>query len=228
MPKKEVTESPSYYGILPANIRYDNRLKPMEKILYSEITALSNKTGECWSSNKYFADLYDVTQNTVSIWVCHLVELGHINRRIKYKENSKQIESRYLSLSIGGTTINDDTPTTKKEEDNNTSNNNINLINNDHFKKFWEIYPRKTAKANAQRAYLKALKKSTPQCIFASVLAHTKSKQWQDKQYIPHAATWLNGERWEDEIIKSSSGAYQNKKQDDKTMEKINSKVIRA
>lgn len=35
-------EQPGFFAILPANVRYDNRLKAQEKILYAEITALSN------------------------------------------------------------------------------------------------------------------------------------------------------------------------------------------
>ena len=50
-------EKSSYYGILPANVRYDKRLKPMEKILYSEITALANVYGYCYAENSYFKTL---------------------------------------------------------------------------------------------------------------------------------------------------------------------------
>ena len=50
---------PNYWSILPANVRYDNELKPNEKILYSEITSLMNKDGYCYASNKYFSELYE-------------------------------------------------------------------------------------------------------------------------------------------------------------------------
>ena len=36
-------EQPNYYAIIPATIRYDNNLKPAEKLLYGEITALANR-----------------------------------------------------------------------------------------------------------------------------------------------------------------------------------------
>ena len=54
----EEKNTPNYFGILPANVRYDKRLKPMEKILYTEITALSNAKGYCYATNSYFAKLY--------------------------------------------------------------------------------------------------------------------------------------------------------------------------
>ena len=73
----EMKEKPNYYGILPANVRYDKALKPMSKVLYSEITALSNKLGYCTASNQYFAELYEVSPLTISRWFSQL-------RRKKY------------------------------------------------------------------------------------------------------------------------------------------------
>ena len=70
---------PSYYGILPAHVRYDNDLPPMARIMYAEITALSNKDGYCSAGNDYFAKLYDVSNVTVSRWVSKLGKHGHIS-----------------------------------------------------------------------------------------------------------------------------------------------------
>lgn len=36
-------ETPNYYAVIPAEIRYDKKLKANEKLLYGEITALANK-----------------------------------------------------------------------------------------------------------------------------------------------------------------------------------------
>jgi uncharacterized phage protein (TIGR02220 family) len=69
---------PSYYGILPAHVRYDNYLPPMARIMYAEITALSNKDGYCSAGNDYFAKLYDVSTVTVSRWISKLGKQGHI------------------------------------------------------------------------------------------------------------------------------------------------------
>jgi hypothetical protein len=64
---------PSYYAIIPANVRYSN-LKPNTKLLYGEITALASKEGYCFASNRYFADLYDVTKNTISSWISDYIK----------------------------------------------------------------------------------------------------------------------------------------------------------
>ena len=67
-------EQPNYYSILTADVRYDKELTPNAKLLYSEITALSNKTGACWASNGYFAELYNVSKITISRWVNQLAK----------------------------------------------------------------------------------------------------------------------------------------------------------
>ena len=92
-------EQPSYYAILTADVRYSKVLKPNEKLLFAEITALTNMNGQCFATNKYFAELYDVSVETVSRWVSHLEKLGFIKRTIKYKEGSKQIDKRFISLA---------------------------------------------------------------------------------------------------------------------------------
>lgn len=91
-------EKPNYYGILPATVRYDKRLKPMEKILYSEITALANTQGFCFASNSYFGKLYEVHKNTVGIWINNLVECGYLKVKMIYKENSKEVLERRLYI----------------------------------------------------------------------------------------------------------------------------------
>ena len=95
----KIKEQPSYYAVLTAEVRYSKVLKPMEKLMYAEITVLANTTGECYATNKYFAELYDVSVETVSRWIANLAKHKFINRRIKYREGSKQIEKRFISLS---------------------------------------------------------------------------------------------------------------------------------
>ena len=82
----------NYYAIIPATVRYDKNLKPAEKLLYGEITALSNKNGYCYAQNRYFANLYLVSIETVSRWLSHLQELGYIKIIIHRDENKKIID----------------------------------------------------------------------------------------------------------------------------------------
>lgn len=70
------------------------------------------------------------------------------------------------------------------------------------FEMFWKDYPRRTAKPAAKKAFKKL--KPTMQLLakIKQAIANQKATVWKDKdeQYIPHPATWLNNERWEDEV----------------------------
>ena len=122
---------PNYYATIPADVRYSKNLTPNAKLLYAEITALSQKDGSCWASNKYFSKLYDVSTVTISRWVSSLVENNFINREIVYKKGTKEIDKRYLQLCNGGINKNVNAPINKNVKDNNTSINNtsINISN---------------------------------------------------------------------------------------------------
>ena len=93
-----MNERPNYYAIIPASVRYDNDLRPNEKLMYGEITALANSTGECWASNNYFAELYDVTPQAVSGWINDLKRKGYIEVDIVYKDNTKEIKNRTIRI----------------------------------------------------------------------------------------------------------------------------------
>ena len=140
-------EKPNYFGILPANVRYDKNLKPMEKILYTEISSLTNKDGYCYATNSYFSRLYEVHKNTVGTWINNLEKQGYIKTVLIYKKGTKEIIERriYINQKID-VPINEkvdtyqqkdlepinekvDTPINENIEENNTSiNNKINNI----------------------------------------------------------------------------------------------------
>ena len=91
-------ERRGYYAIIPANVRYDKSLPANAKLLYGEISALCNDKGYCWATNKYFAGLYGVSQTSVSKWISSLVSKGYIFSRTIYREGTKEILSRCLSI----------------------------------------------------------------------------------------------------------------------------------
>lgn len=71
----------------------------------------------------------------------------------------------------------------------------------EEFENFWKAYPRKVARKDAFNAF----KRLTPSDRAVAIEALEKHKAvWEaecrSKEFIPHAATWLNGERFHDEI----------------------------
>ena len=105
---------------------------------------------------------------------------------------------------------------------NNNSNNNNELLsplkspegkkgdkNDEGFLAFWQAYPRKCGKADAEKAYLKLNpSRELQKTILEAVERNKASPGWNrdNGKYIPYPSTWLNGRRWEDEQIRDSSG----------------------
>ena len=125
-------DRPNYYAVIPAEVRYDKDLKDKAKLLYGEISALSNKDGYCYASNSYFAELYGITNTTVSLLIKNLVEKGYLETEIIYKEGTKEILKRYLKIIKGGYLKKLKEGIYENLKDNNTSINNtsINIYNN--------------------------------------------------------------------------------------------------
>ncbi|GAN37525.1 DnaD domain protein [Lacticaseibacillus paracasei] len=139
-----MNEKPGYYAIIPGNVRYHENLSDGAKLLYGEITALSNKNGYCWASNDYFSRLYSVSISTIKRRLQALEELGFIKRIVKYKEGTTEVEKRFISITpevkneprwgqncTGGGV--------KNEPDNNTSiNNTTTTLGEPELINFWE------------------------------------------------------------------------------------------
>lgn len=107
-------EQPSYYSILTANVRYDKELKANEKLLFSEITALSNKSGYCHATNKYFAKLYSKNTSTISDWINHLKQREYL--KVVMVKDGKQIKERRLFPISNPIRENPNTPSEKSVE----------------------------------------------------------------------------------------------------------------
>ena len=82
----ENNEKPNFYAIIPANVRYCEFLTANAKLLFWEISALSDKTGFCYASNSYFWKIYGVSERSISFWIQNLQKNWFIE--IIYNENS--------------------------------------------------------------------------------------------------------------------------------------------
>lgn len=93
-------EQPGFWAVLPANVRYDKELTPNEKILYTEITAMTQAIGYCYASNKYFSTLYGVAENTIRRYIQHLREQGYI--QVVMEGNERRIYQVLKAPEIPG------------------------------------------------------------------------------------------------------------------------------
>jgi hypothetical protein len=128
----------SYYAVIPAGVRYDNDLTANAKLMYGEITALTNEKGYCYGTNKYFAELYKVSTVSISKWIKQLNEKSYIRIKYIYFKDTTQIKERriYIATPLKKSLI----PPQRKVNDplkekfkviNNISNNN-NIYNNNN------------------------------------------------------------------------------------------------
>ena len=67
------------------------------------------------------------------------------------------------------------------------------------FDLFWAEYPNKAVKPKAKAAFDKAIKRTTIDTMLDAISAQKQSRQWLEG-FIPHPSTWLNGDRWADEV----------------------------
>ena len=66
----------------------------------------------------------------------------------------------------------------------------------------WKAYPRKEKKSTGVTAIKNALKRTTPEILLAAVIAYaTATALWpvDDRRFIPHPASWFNGDRFLDD-----------------------------
>ena len=67
----------------------------MEKIMFAEITALSNKDGFCSASNRYFSELYEANEATVSRWIANLAKAKYLTV-VLVRDDRKAIIGRHI------------------------------------------------------------------------------------------------------------------------------------
>lgn len=84
-----------------------------------------------------------------------------------------------------------------------------NLEKVNEFDAFWQAYPRRIAKGAAIRAFRSALKVATFSEIMDGVRRYAQTGPVP--KYTPHPATWLNQQRWADEIKEESNGKIINR-----------------
>lgn len=71
------------------------------------------------------------------------------------------------------------------------------------FEIFWQAYPRKVGKPAAKKAWGRVNVLSGD--VLDGLEHWKRSVQWQDTQFIPHPATFLNQRRWEDKEVNNGT-----------------------
>jgi hypothetical protein len=201
-------EQPTFYAIIPADVRYDECLTDKAKLLYGEITALTHTSGYCYASNGYFAKLYKTSNRTISRLISDLNKSGYINvvQSLHNADGRKiyVLNNRRVDKNVQGVDKNVQGGTTKLSrgyDKNGYHNNKENKKNNNKessssfFQKFWDSYPRKEGKPTALKAF-NALSPEKQEKAIKGIEAFCSGKE---PKYILSPKRYLEEERWEDE-----------------------------
>jgi hypothetical protein len=73
------------------------------------------------------------------------------------------------------------------------------------FDRFWAAYPRKVGKGEARKVWMRLRPSvSLVEKMLKTLAWQAETEQWRrdDGQFIPHPATWLRQERWDDEPVR--------------------------
>jgi len=189
-------------------------LKPATKIvLYWLADHHNGTTGLCIPSQKRLAELCEMTDRSVRTHLDTLQTLGLIQVIERKRDNGSQTSNEYKLLfdvqnlptpmeNISSPpmqnlpTLNLGINNLGKETNNSSSNDEVDY----YFDQLWSLYPRKVGKGQARKAFKAASKKADFYDLLPKLMDYVQTLEGKDKQYIPHLATWLNGERWEDEV----------------------------
>lgn len=142
--------------------------------------------------------------------ILQLQECGYLSRNL-IRNDKNQVEGSEWIIQDPFENLNSENLKSGNQIENLNSenlalkNNNIKEDNRksdilDAFEKFWGVYPRKVGKAAALKAFEKAAKKADPAYIIMYVITWCNQGNLPEMQYIPHPTTWLNQERWNDDL----------------------------
>ena len=177
---------------------------PLAKLLLVALADRADKdTGQCWPSLARLCEDTEMSMATVTRRLHYLEEHRFIQR-----EQRDQKSTLYtLSLTERPLSLAERTPSLSQRDEPitmNLSENNKNMLID--FEAFWQVYPRKVGKGQARLAFKTALRKATKDELVSAASTYAESVRSTEQNFIPHASTWLNGERWLDQTSQSVWG----------------------
>lgn len=96
-----IPENRDFKGVwIYKNLYLSREYTPNEKFLLLEIYSLSKgKNKQCYANNRHFADFIGVKENTIQKAILKLEKNGHIRREYTYKNGTREIASRIITLT---------------------------------------------------------------------------------------------------------------------------------
>lgn len=186
-----------------------DNLTPTKKLILLLLGSYADENHQCYPSHRHIANKIGLKDTKgVQRTIQEFEKLGYLKIERRKKENGGYTSNKYtLLLPMGGKTHRGrgrdsegaENPVNTKEE---TKTNNIKkeIFYRSSFEKFYEIYPKKVGKKKAFESFHK-IKESEIEKVLIKIEEYAVTvKDKIDIQWIPNPATWLNQERWNDDL----------------------------
>ena len=178
-------------------------LTPSQKIVLLMLSDRHNPDMGCFPSTRKLAADCNMSTSSVFTHLSALELRGLIKRKGRARENGQQTSNEY-DLNMGIQNLDGGYPKSGAPPIQNLdTNNHVNInhvIEPNMFNDAWLAYPRKVGKGHAEKAWAKAIKKIDERELCKLLSQYIDSLVGKDSKFIPHLSTWLNGERWHDDI----------------------------
>lgn len=214
----------------PTDIHNDSNFNELDKMIFFYAWSMVRRERglyEFWNGNRFFS--VELDRGQCILKVSRIAEELEIDRK-KVRKSVEKLQKWYTSVDIERKpygliltfkwvdkmlemdsemdierTLSEHSTnierTTSKKTVKNVENVKNNIILDQKFLEFWENYPRKIGKPKAEKTF-KQLKEADIPLVLEGLARY--NRYWLEKgtelQYIPHPVTWLNQQRWLDEL----------------------------
>jgi hypothetical protein len=180
------------------------------------LLGIANHLGDhgAWPSISTLARYANASERSVKRDIQELVELGELKVELQNAPTKTQYKTNLYWITIGsGVTDSASGVTDWVSRGDSSGKSGVTPVGTqniiltikepslksdpDSFDTFWNLYPKKVAKADALKAWKQVLKKKTADELIALTKAYSESKL-PDMTYIPYPASWLNKGLYED------------------------------
>jgi hypothetical protein len=206
-----------YFAILPEWVLYAD-ISSYSVRLYCVLRRHADQRGICFPSRRRLAELGQMSESTLDRSLKELVAIGALIIERRATDMGDYTSNRYTVVSQRGGGVCENPPPPKSEATGGVRNEALTkaIVNESQelelmltetvsepvesdFDRFWAQYPRKVGKQKAQKAWGRLTKKEKI-AIFGVLGAHVSQWRGVRPEFVPHATSWLNGRRWEDEL----------------------------
>lgn len=167
----------------------------------------NDETGFAYPSINWLCEFSSLNRKTVISALDRLEACGFIADSGRRVGSTKQV--KVYTINVGKESQNRNSSEIGREQSQKRDTEPVSNLSSEakassesakssEFDDFWKLYPHKKAKGAARKAYLKARKAIDHGTLVRAVATQVGWGVWASG-FSPHAATWLNDERWTDE-----------------------------